>query len=72
MVGLPARGRPTRPPRHKTGVAVAMETIVGDLSERYVVEDKKGEGTFSEVMICERRSDGIKFAVKRMKANFSR
>ena len=36
------------------------------------MEDKKGEGTFSEVMICERRADGVKCAVKRMKANFSR
>lgn len=48
-----------------------METTVGTIDERYELLNKKGEGTFSEVLMCIRRSDGLKCAVKRMKGKYS-
>ena len=37
----------------------------------YRILDKKGEGTFAEVVKCERISDGAMCAIKRMKGKFS-
>eukprot|EP00045_Choanoeca_perplexa_P005831 m.48776 g.48776 ORF g.48776 m.48776 type:complete len:457 (+) comp13320_c0_seq2:203-1573(+) len=48
-----------------------MATVVAPLESRYNLQSKKGEGTFSEVIKCERKADGVMCAIKRMKGTFS-
>lgn len=41
-----------------------------ELSKKYSLHRKLGEGTYGVVMECVRRSDGSKFAVKIIKKQF--
>eukprot|EP00049_Salpingoeca_infusionum_P011396 m.198258 g.198258 ORF g.198258 m.198258 type:complete len:431 (-) comp14919_c0_seq1:2555-3847(-) len=48
-----------------------MATSTSPIAERYDMMNKAGEGTFSEVVKCVRKADGVPCAVKRMKGKFT-
>eukprot|EP00730_Choanoeca_flexa_P017952 TRINITY_DN8701_c0_g1_i2.p1 TRINITY_DN8701_c0_g1~~TRINITY_DN8701_c0_g1_i2.p1 ORF type:complete len:514 (+),score=57.70 TRINITY_DN8701_c0_g1_i2:128-1543(+) len=68
------RGRRGSAPRSTTGAAQQKkppaDTILASLESLYNLQSKKGEGTFSEVIKGERKSDSQLCAIKRMKGTF--